>query len=221
MDVQTALKQLNQLLPLAGRQAALPAPLAEVHRAVLRTWIDHGRPPQLAALARRWPNLPLSAALARLAADDLLVLSPGGEQIAGAYPLTLEETPHRLRANGHTLRAMCALDALAVGPLFGLPVEIESICRVTGAPIFLRQNGVSLLAAEPSGDIRVGIHWQPPQSCAAHSLCREMVFLVDAAAAAEWQAIAPDQRDGFSLAAAIELGAAFFAPLLAYPVLQV
>ncbi len=221
MDVQTALHQLNQLLPLAGRQAALPAPLAELHRAVLHAWIDQGRPPQRSELARRWPNLSLSEALAQLAGDDLLVLSPDGEHVAGAYPLTLEETPHRLLANGHSLRAMCALDALAVGPLFGLPAEIESTCRVTGTPLFLRQAGATLLAAETSADIRVGIHWQPPQSCAAHSLCREMVFLVDAVAAAEWQAIAPDQRDCFSLTAAIELGAAFFMPLLANPVPQV
>lgn len=83
---------------------------------------------------------------------------------------------------------------------------------MTNTPIFLRQDGVAVLAAEPSLEIQVGIHWQPPQTCAANSLCREMVFLADATVAATWQTVAPAQRDCFSLPVAIELGAAFFTP---------
>jgi hypothetical protein len=42
-----------------------------------------------------------------------------------------------------------------------------------------------------------------------------MVFLVDAVAAEAWRSTAPDQRDCLTLAEAIALGDAFFAPLLA------
>lgn len=167
-------------------------------------------------IKQRWPGLDVSQALTRLAGDDLIVLAPDTEEFIGAYPLTLEETPHKVRVNGHTLRAMCALDALAVSPLFGYPTEIESRCRVTDAPIFLRQAGTTILAAEPGNTIQVGIYWQPPHTCAAHSLCREMIFLADAAAAETWRAIASDQRDCFSLPNAIELGATFFTPLIVF-----
>lgn len=44
MDNQIALQKLNQLLPLAERQAALPAPLTELHRAVLHSFVNRGRP---------------------------------------------------------------------------------------------------------------------------------------------------------------------------------
>ena len=213
MNNHTALQKLNHLLPLAERQAALPSPLAKLHQAVLHSFIDSGRPLTHAKMKQQWSGLDVSQALTRLAGDDLIVLDSDTQEIIGAYPLTLEETPHKVRVNGHTLRAMCALDALAVSPLFGYPTEIESICRVTNAPIFLRQVGTTILAAEPSNAIQVGIHWQPPQTCAAHSLCREMVFLADVAAAETWRAIARDQRDSFSLPNAIELGAAFFTPL--------
>ncbi|HMQ53391.1 MAG TPA: organomercurial lyase [Anaerolineae bacterium] len=209
-----ALHRLNQLLPLAERQAALPAPLIELHRAVLRAFINRGCPLTRAEIEQQWPDLALEPALARLAGDDLIVLAPDTQEIIGAYPLTGEDTPHKVRVNGHTLRAMCALDALSVSPLFGIPVEIESNCRVTDQPLLLHQDGATLPLTKPSAEIQVGIHWQPPQTCAAHSLCREMVFLVDAAAAETWQAVAPEQRDCFSLPNAIALGAAFFSPLL-------
>jgi len=218
MDNPTALQKLNQLLPLAERQAALPAPLASLHRAVLHSFISQGRPLTHTEIKQRWPDLNVSQALTRLAGDDLTVLAVDTQEIIGAYPLTLEDTPHQVRVKGHTLRAMCAVDALAVSPLFGQPTEIESRCRVTDAPILLRQSGTAILVTEPAKTIQamqVGIHWQPPQSCAAHNLCREMVFLVNAAAAKTWQAIDPVQRDFFSLSEAIALGAAFFIPLLA------
>ena len=74
------------------------------------------------------------------------MLAADTQEIVGAYPLTLEDTPHQVRVNGH-------------------------------------------------------------------SLCREMVFLINAATAAAWQGATPEQLDYFSLAEAVELGAAFFTPL--------
>ena len=119
MDNQIALQKLNQLLPLAERQAALPAPLTELHRAVLHSFVNRGRPLTRTEIKQQWLGLDASQALTRLAGDDLIVLAADTQEIIGAYPLTLEETPHHVRVNGHTLRAMCALDALAVSPLFG------------------------------------------------------------------------------------------------------
>lgn len=219
MSSQAALQRLNNLLPLTERQQVLPIALIQLHQTILLRWFETGSPPTFAELARRWPELGLLEALAQLNRDDLIVLADA-RTIIGAYPLTLEETPHQVRANGHILRAMCAIDALAISPLYGQPTQIESRCRMTDTPILLRQDGNMIIEAQPSRAIQVGIHWQPPQSCAAHSLCREMVFLADAAAAAAWQAIAPSQRDRLTLAEAIELGDTFFAPLLAKIPLQ-
>jgi hypothetical protein len=91
---------------------------------------------------------------------------------------------------------MCALDAVAVAPMFDCPATVDSRCHVTDTPIRLRMNGARALEARPSPGIRIGIRWRSPQVCAAHSLCREMVFLADAAV--------------LGLEEAIGLGAAFF-----------
>ena len=55
--LQTAWQHLTELLPLVRRQQALPSPLAELHRAILRDWVEGGQPPDWAALRLRWPDV--------------------------------------------------------------------------------------------------------------------------------------------------------------------
>jgi hypothetical protein len=204
--------RLNAILPLAARQAALPPSLRAMHRAILTGFAEHGAPPAREELGGLAEGGDFDAALARLVRDDLVV--PGADGgVVGAYPFTLEPTPHRLSLRGHTINAMCALDAVAVGPMFDCPVVIDSHCHVTGAATRLRMDGERVLEARPSAQIRIGIRWRSPQVCAAHSLCREMVFLADAAVAAQWQGDA-DAAAVLGLEEAIALGAAFFRPLV-------
>ncbi|QKT03470.1 hypothetical protein HUS23_06445 [Ectothiorhodospiraceae bacterium 2226] len=213
VDVAAALARLEALLPLRARQRALPPAWQAVHRALLRTFAERGRPPSRAELAARLPAGEAAAALARLVADDLVVLDAHREPV-GAYPLTLEATPHALLLGGHRLHAMCALDALSVAPLFATEVRIASRCALSGAPIRIDQRGSELLAITPAPDVRVGIHWQTPCGAAAHSLCREMVFLRDGGLAAQWQQGDADGRALLTPADAVAVGAGFFRPLL-------
>lgn len=151
--------------------------------------------------------------LSRLRDNDLIVLDDWGE-VVGAYPLTMEKTSHVLKVNGHQVHAMCALDALAVSPMFGLEVIIDSSCEMSSEPIHLRQRGREMLETVPSAELLLGIHWQETTGCAAHSLCREMVFLKNLDAAIDWQKLAPKARELFSLEEAMELAAEFFVPLM-------
>ena len=215
--VDAALQRLNGLLPLTARQQALPPELARLHRAILRGFVSRGRPLQAEEIAGLLGNIEPAAALERLAADDLLVLDAARGAVLGAYPLTLEATPHRLTVNGFHVNAMCALDALSVAPLFGMEVAIRSRCHITGEVIVIRQQGMELLEASPSRDIRLGVRWQDPQACAAHSLCLQMVFLKDAQIAHQWQGGNLQDIGLFDLDEAVAFGAAFFGPLLAVP----
>lgn len=83
-------------------------------------------------------------AAAVLKKNDMVVFSCSGEPIC-AYPFTMEEREHKVRVGGHTVNAMCALDALAVSAMFGLKTEISSKCRATGAPVFIKQDGLEML----------------------------------------------------------------------------
>ncbi len=214
MQTEDAVARLHSQLPLKSRQQQLDPELVGVHRAILRSLVELGRPPVLEETAKMLPGRDAAAMLARLGSDDLVVLDAQGAQVVGAYPVTVEQTPHRISVNGHQIHAMCALDALSVGPMFDAEVVIDSQCHVTNEAIRIHQEGVTILEASPSTDIRVGIRWSNPTECAAHSMCMEMVFLCDVGIGEEWQGSDTENITLFTLPEAVAFGAAFFVPLL-------
>lgn len=213
MDLNTELDKLNSLLPLKARQSQLEPQSRNLHLAILRHFATAGGPLSRDEVAQQLGHDDVDAALARLAADDLIVLTPDRRDIAGAYPFTAEERVHAVLVNGHTLHAMCALDALAIAPMFETATRIDSRCHVTGSPVEIHMQGTELLSARP-GDVHVGIHWQGTSGCAAQSLCMEMVFLADAETAQRWQQQDSDNIDLYELPDAVSFAAAYFRPLL-------
>ena len=213
IDIGTALGRLNGLLPLKERQDRLDPALRNLHRAILDGFFRYGKPLSRDQLAVQLGEGAVDAALQQLAADDLVVLTPDRQQLAGAYPFTAEERVHRVLVNGHTVHAMCALDALSVAPMFNTATRVDSRCHVTGAPIEIHMQGTELLSALPA-DPFIGIHWQGTSGCAAQSICLEMLFLRDRETAMAWQQEDSANMSIFDLPAAVAFGAAFFTPLL-------
>jgi hypothetical protein len=113
---------------IAGRQERLPGPLRELHRAVLRRFLQTG-----AAPTARWlrqaaldQGLDAAAALDELAAADAVHVVH--RVVAVAYPFSGTPTPHRVELDGlPAAYAMCAIDAL------GLPVMAARDGRITSA----------------------------------------------------------------------------------------
>jgi hypothetical protein len=107
-------------LPAAGakeRQATLPSPLQAFHRALLGSFLTEAGPPDLAVVGRLAAELQLEpqAALAALAAADLIHTDPAAGRVSVAYPFSGVPTPHRVElADGPTVHAMCALDAVGI-----------------------------------------------------------------------------------------------------------
>jgi mercuric reductase len=228
-DMLLVLERLQDLLPLKKRQQALPPPLRTLHRAILRSLAETGRPPKQAEIAAMLGSRQSAIhALGILGKNDLVILNtpvtldektkqptvPEGVEVIGAYPMTTESTPHRVVENGNSVNAMCAVDALAISAMFGKEAWIESRCHVTGTPIRILQHGRQIIEARPSPEIRVGIRWQSFNTCAAHTLCTEMVFLKNVETADAWRNTGPASIELLTLPEAIELGIAFFLPLL-------
>ncbi len=212
--IAAAIDKLNSQLPLLARQQALPPGLVAAHRAILRTLAEEGRALTNDELATLVGADGVAAAIERLGSDDLAVLNNEKTAVVGAYPLTVEDTVHHLRVNGCAVNAICALDAVAVGPMYDAEVAINSRCQVTGEPIRIHQKGHRILSAEPSDDVRVGVRWQQPGACAAHSMCLEMVFLKDGDTARLWVEESEGDKTEFTLDEAVAFGANFFVPLV-------
>ncbi len=212
--IAVAIDRLNSQLPLLARQRALPPGLVAAHRAILRTLAEEGRALTNDELATLVGADGVAMAIERLGGDDLSVLNADKTAVVGAYPMTVEETVHHLTVNDCAVNAICALDAVAVGPMYDAEVTIESRCQVTGEPIRVHQDGHRILSAEPSADVRVGVRWQQPGACAAHSMCLEMVFLKDGYAARRWMEEGEGEKTEFTLDEAVAFGAAFFVPLV-------
>jgi hypothetical protein len=214
MEIQQAVEKLNSLLPLAARQQQLDPELQQLHQLILRTFVEQGRPLPITEAADHLARHSVHQAFQLLAEQDLIVLDMEQQMIMGAYPMTYEVTPHIVEVNGHAINAMCALDALAVAPMFGIATRIKSSCTISGEPVLIQMRGEKVESLDAPASLYVGIRWQSPCGAAAHSLCRDMVFLVGQEAVDKWQQRSEVEGSVFDIPAAIAIGAAFFRPLL-------
>jgi alkylmercury lyase len=112
---------------IAGRQARLPGPLRDLHRAVLRRFLETGSAPTARWVRQAATELGLDAAAAdELDAADAIHVSNG--IVTVAYPFSGTPTPHRVELDGlPAVHAMCATDAL------GLPAMTSRDGRITSA----------------------------------------------------------------------------------------
>lgn len=209
-EVNTALKRLDSILPLVSGLKSLNSDDAALYCKLLNSYVQQGRTLTRSEAADLVSNA--EQALTNIAENKLIVLDADGNP-SGAYPFTSEEREHKVRVNNVTVHCMCALDALAVSPMFDIPTVIDSQCRVTGADIHLEQNGTRF--SDGTVDAWFGINWGAAATdtvCAA-SLCMEMMFLSNETVAREWLAESPDTREIFDLPSAVAFAAGFFVPL--------
>lgn len=214
MNIQSAIDRLNSQLPLKARQDQLTPDCKKLHQQVLQTLAQEGRAPSRKELTELAGSDGVDACLKRLASDDLVVMDSTADNPVGAYPITIEKTPHKITLNGHDINAMCALDAVAVAAMFDTEVQIESRCHVSGTTISILMRGSDVVSASPGPGVTIGIRWQMPSGVAAHSMCLQMIFLEDHDTAISWQAGDLENISLFSLPEAVEFGKRFFLPLL-------
>jgi hypothetical protein len=128
-------------LPARGvqdRQAALSGPLQAFHRALLGAFLTEAGPPDLAMVGRLATERQLvpQAALAALTAADLIHTDPAAGRVRVAYPFSSEPTAHWVElADGPTVYAMCALDALGIPQMSRRSGRISSADPSNGQPI--------------------------------------------------------------------------------------
>jgi Alkylmercury lyase len=125
----------------ASRQAALPRPLRELHRAVLRRFLQTGDPPAAGWVADAAAGLGLSgSAVADLEAADLVHAADGVVNVA--YPFSGTPTRQQVELDGFpAVYAMCAIDALGIPAMAGRDGRITAIDPRDGAPVVVSVRG--------------------------------------------------------------------------------
>ena len=210
--VQAGVEKIKAMIPAKARQSEVGEKLGSLHKAILRTFAEKGRPMEDLEIEKIVGSGNAGAALRLLQKKDLVVLDATGK-LVGSYPMTMENTVHYVAINGNFINAMCALDSLGISQMFDTKVRIESKCHVTHADIVIEQDGERILTAKPSEDVCFGIVWNSPTACCAHSLCTDMVFLKDGKTASQWAAESP-QREVYTLKEAVDFSGKIFIPLV-------
>jgi mercuric reductase len=209
-EVNSALKRLDSILPLISGLKSLSLDDPALYCKLINSYVQQGRTLTREEVGELVDNVEQS--LNNIVGSKLIVLDAGGNP-AGAYPFTSEEREHKVHVNGVTVHCMCALDALAVSPMFDTPTMIDSQCRLTGEKIHIEQNGTEFSGG--TLDVWFGINWGAAASdtVCAESLCMEMMFLANESVAREWVAESPETREIFDLPSAVDFAAGFFVPL--------
>jgi len=210
-----ALARTYGLVLTCERQAALPAPLRTLHRAVLTAFVDTGGAPTTDWVTERATALGLGAedAVEALAEADLVHISDG--RVAVAYPFSGTPTPHVVRIDdGAATWAMCAADAVGIPLMTGRNAEITSADAHTGEPIRIRvQAGTWTWNPASTVTLIAGV-----EACgtAAEGVCRHIHFFTGDEHAMAYLAADPTLRGRtFDQAASIELAGLVFGRLLA------
>jgi hypothetical protein len=125
----------------ASRQAALDGPARDLHRAVLRRFLDSGAAPDLSWVRQAAAGLGLGdSGLAELEAADLVHLDAG--VVAVAYPFSGPPTRQQVELDGFpAVYAMCAIDALGIPAMARRDGRIAAVDPRDGAPVVISVKG--------------------------------------------------------------------------------
>jgi hypothetical protein len=179
---------------------------------ILKSYVERGRTLNKAEIAERVENI--DDAISTLRSNDMVVFDSNDEPV-GAYPFTMEQRDHKITVNGKTIHSMCALDALAISPMFNVKTHIDSKCHVTGDPVSIDQLDQEVLNSNENEEVHFGLNWNSAaNNCCATSLCTEMIFLKDKETAETWLSEDTENREIFTLDAAIDFATQFFKPLV-------
>lgn len=211
--LEAALKRLNNILPIKEHQDKCDPKIKELHQQMLRSFVSRGRILNKDEMSNWVDNVP--QAIKVLSENDMATFSES-EEPTGAYPFTMSEREHIVLVNEFKVHAMCALDALAIAPMFEETTEINSQCRVTGEPVHIQMSAETIQNPQEVNNLHFGIIWGAADSSSscADSLCMDMIFLKDTDVAKKWLSDDLQGREIFTLTEAVQFSSRFFVPLL-------
>jgi len=190
-----------------------------VWRTTLQLYGASGRAPSVSDIAGAdgFPPDRVADILRKLQSHDLVALDRVSNRIRLAYPFTESVTGHRVKLNGHTLHALCAIDALGVADMYETDTAISSPCAHCGETIHVKtaESGNTLQSFSPGGAV-IWYDFAYDRS-AASSCCPAIAFFCSDEHLQHWLDFQKVRREGIRLTMgeALEVGRAIFGPVLA------
>jgi hypothetical protein len=135
LEVRTASELLSER---SGERAARRAQRDDpVLRVIWRELMERGGPVALEAVAAGIPHLAPTLVRERLVALDAAdLIGLRDDRVQLAYPFTAAPNAYQvILPGGRAAYACCAIDALGVAPMLGLPVTVRSRCHQSRAPL--------------------------------------------------------------------------------------
>jgi hypothetical protein len=160
-----------------------------LHHAILRAFPQVGGPPDAAWLVAQ--ATVTGAAVAELAAKDVIQLDLATGAIVAAYPFSGVATAHQVTvAGGPPVSAMCAIDALGIPFMLGVDATVYSVDPMTSETIRIEVQGGQAT-------------WEPATACmfagrvegdgpVSQTLCPTINFFVSPASAEAYAAAHPE-----------------------------
>jgi hypothetical protein len=156
-------------------------------------------------------GLDLTEVRSKLAAEDLVHFDADGS-VAVAYPFSGRPTAHRVLIDGHSVYAMCAIDALGIAPMFDRPIVVTSRDPVTEGEInvWLHPDGMATWQPEEA----VVVTGRCCEGAAFEGCCRVLNFFTSTESAERYLREGGIEGFPIDMPEAIEAGRAIFGDVL-------
>ena len=129
---------------------------------VFKHFVEHGRPPSAAETSEAL-HIALTESIAayhRLAANHVLVLEPGTDEVRMANPLSAVATAFPVTVGEKRYYGNCVWDALGTVAMLGGTGTVESSCACCGEALALEVNNLALRPVEAVVHFAVpAAHW--------------------------------------------------------------
>ena len=202
----------------AERQARIPPPLRDLHRAILRQFLRTGAPPTVAWITGTAADLGLDAtAAAALEAADLVRVADG--RVTVAYPFSGTPTRQRVELDGlPAVYAMCAIDALGIPAMARRDGKITATDPHEGSPVQVSVRDGTWTWTPPGAVVVYGRAAGCSTGCGSwEALCPHITFHASRDSAQAYLAARPGiDAEILGQQAAIDLGRRIFGPLLGH-----
>lgn len=189
----------------------------DIRKCILRTFAKTGNPPKVKEIMETVTvssKREVTRAIRKLRNADILATQ--ADAIISAYPFSAVKTGHTIVfANGHSVNALCATDAMGVHFMLGKNITIRSRCPECGDEITLVLKDGRIASRNPAGAIEY-VKIQNKCGCTAETCCPHINFFCRKGHLEQWKIKNPAFRNGevYTLEEALEDGKMIFEDFL-------